>query len=75
MTHLVSPQATPQDIENRLAEKETSIRLATEVWGADLTPAQINEAWEAMAAEVRAHTPPTVFHVMKDFCDRLDSRR
>jgi hypothetical protein len=75
MKHLIAPQPTPQDIEHRLAQKDDYVRLATEVWGADLTPAQINEAWEAIAAEVRAHTPPTVFHVMKDFCDRLGSRR
>ena len=33
MTRLVSPQATPQDIENRLAQKADFIKNATEVWG------------------------------------------
>jgi hypothetical protein len=75
MQHLVSPQATPEDIENRLADKETSIRIATKVWGDVLSPEAINAAWEEMATHVRQHTPPTVFHVMKDFCDRLGSRR
>jgi hypothetical protein len=75
MTRLVSPQATPQDIENRLAQKADFIKNATEVWGDVLSPEAINAAWEEMAAHIRQHTPPTVFHVMKDFCDRLGSRR
>jgi hypothetical protein len=50
------------------------IRVATAVWGADLTPAQINEAWEETAAHVRLHTPPAVFGIAKDFTDRLNAR-
>jgi hypothetical protein len=74
MTRLTSPRAAPQDIENRLAQKDYFIKIATDVWGADLSPEVINAAWEEMATHVRQHTPPTVFHVMKDFCDRLGSR-
>jgi hypothetical protein len=73
MTRLASPQATPEDIENALRERDMYIRVATAVWGADLTPAQINEAWEETAAHVRLHTPPAVFGVVKDFTDRLNA--
>jgi hypothetical protein len=75
MTHLISAQPTPQDIEHRLAQKERYIRLATEVWGDVLSPEAINEAWEEMAAHVRQHPPPTRHHVLKDFTDRLGARR
>ena len=75
MKHLIAPQPTPQDIEHRLAQKDDYVRLATEVWGAVLTPAQIDEAWEEMAAHVRTHTPPTTFYVLKDFAERLCTRR
>jgi hypothetical protein len=74
MTRLVSPQATPQDIENRLAQKANFIKNATEIWGDVLSTEAINEAWEEMAAHVRQHTPSTVFHVLKDFTDRLGAR-
>jgi hypothetical protein len=71
MQHLVPPQATPQDIENRLAQKADFIKNAQDVYGDALTPDQINEAWEATAAEVRAHTPPSLHYILKGFAERL----
>jgi hypothetical protein len=71
MTRLTSPQATPQDIEDALAEEDRYIRAALAVGPAYLSPAQILHAWRATAAEVRAHTPPTVFYILQSFSDRL----
>jgi hypothetical protein len=53
MTRLTPPQATPQAIEHRLAQKDDFIRIATDVWEADLTLSEINETWEETTAHVR----------------------
>jgi hypothetical protein len=70
MTRLTSPRATPQDIENALADQNLSLRAAISACeGLDIDV--ILAVWEDVAAEVRAHTPPTVFYIQQSFSDRL----
>jgi hypothetical protein len=71
MKNLVFPQTTPQDIEHQLLQKADYIRIARDVYGDALTPEQIEGAWAATAAEVRAHTPPNLHYILKGFCERL----
>jgi hypothetical protein len=71
MKYLVFPQATPASIEEALADRDMYLRAVMAVAPAHLTPAQILAAWEETAAEVRAHTPPTVFYILQSFSDRV----
>jgi hypothetical protein len=70
VTRLTPPKATPRDIENALQDKNEYIRAAISAFeGLDIDV--ILAVWDDVAAEVRAHTPPTVFDILQSFTNRL----